>query len=166
MSDVEAGTRGVGHTCRTPLYPVSAHSSIHCFARGFVKMSAIFSTVLALMISRFPLQIWSWKWWYLIEMCFVLGLNCMSVVAKMMHALLSSNILVGGSLEACILSTVEEGINWIKLYCSISWSTWRKGSKSLVAIESAIYSLSVIDKAISLWSLLHQVTGHPQKVIT
>lgn len=57
MSDVEAGTRGVGHTCRTPLYPVSAHSSIHCFARGFVKMSAIFSTVLALMISRFPLQI-------------------------------------------------------------------------------------------------------------
>jgi hypothetical protein len=43
------------------------------------------------------------------EMCLVLGLNCMSVVAKMMHELLSSKTLEGGRDGVWTLSDgVEE----------------------------------------------------------
>jgi hypothetical protein len=41
-----------------------------------------------------------------------------------------------------------------------------RGNSSLVAVDKAIYSLSVVERAISVWSLLHHVTGHPQKYIT
>jgi hypothetical protein len=42
----------------------------------------------------------------------------------------------------------------------------RRGIKSRAAEDKAMYSLSVVDKAISDCSLLLHVTGYPQKVIT
>jgi hypothetical protein len=35
-----------------------------------------------------------------------------------------------------------------------------------MAVDKAMYLLSVVDKAISVWSLLPHVMGQPQKVIT
>ncbi len=49
---------------------------------------------------------------------------------------------------------------------SISCKIRRKGRMSLVAEDRAIYSLSVVERAISDWTLLVQDTGQPQKVIT
>jgi hypothetical protein len=40
------------------------------------------------------------------------------------------------------------------------------GNNSLVAVDKAMHSLSVVERAISVWSLLHHVMGHPQKVMT
>jgi len=48
----------------------------------------------------------------------------------------------------------------------MSCRTCLKGRIFLVAVDKAMYSLSVVDKAISVWSLLPHVMGQPQKVIT
>jgi hypothetical protein len=40
------------------------------------------------------------------------------------------------------------------------------GKSSHVAVDNAMYSLSVLERAISVCNLLHHVTGHPQKVTT
>ena len=56
--------------------------------------------------------------------------------------------------------------NFIKVFVTMSCSIRRKGSSSRVAEDKGIYSLSVVDKAISDWSLLVQEIGNPQKVTT
>jgi len=47
----------------------------------------------------------------------VLGLKCVSVVVRTMHALLSSNILDGGKVNVLIVSSAVPPCNSIKL-CS------------------------------------------------
>ena len=37
----------------------------------------------------------------------------------------------------------------------------RKGSKERMLIERAMYSASQVERAISVWSLLSQMIGHP-----
>ncbi len=73
--------------------------------KGLVKMSAQLLSVPPLTTWRFPFWIWSWKWWYFKEMCFVHGLKWVLVVARIIQALLSSNICEGakgaGLLVGC-----------------------------------------------------------------
>jgi hypothetical protein len=104
-------------------------------------------------------------------MCFVLGLKFVSVVASTIQALLSSYTFEAGIKEdvivvECIMSFAGTiGIE-IKLWVTMSWSIRRRGRISLVAVDNAMYSLSVVESAISVCSLLLQYIGHPQKVTT
>jgi hypothetical protein len=52
------------------------------------------------------------------------------------------------------------------VYCKMSFKTRRRGNNSLIADERAIYSLSVVERAISDCNLLAQETGQPQNVTT
>lgn len=118
------------------------------------------------MICKWPCFIWSWKWWYFNDMCFVLGLKVDSVVAKIMHAMLSLYTLDGG--REC------DGFVWpgcccwrlIKLTAFISSRIHRNGKRCRVAVERAMHSLSVVESVISVCSLLHHVIRQPQNVIT
>ena len=48
----------------------------------------------------------------------------------------------------------------------ISFNILSIGTKSLIAVESAIYSASKVLRAISVCNLETQVTGHPPSVMT
>ncbi len=133
------------------------------WTRGFVKMSALLESVGTLTICRDPLITWSLKWWYFNAICFVRGLKLELVVARTIHAALSSNIWDGSRVEPLILSWGEVLGREIKLCVSMSKRSWRRGKSSRAAELRAMYSLSVADKAISVWRRLAQVTGHPPK---
>ncbi len=49
---------------------------------------------------------------------------------------------------------------WMNLFVPIHSSNCHKGSSSLVAVLRVMCSLSVVDKAISVWNLLPRTTGH------
>jgi len=90
-------------------------------------------------------------------MCLVLGLKWVSVVASMIHALLSSKILDGGRFNVFTVSGDLLEHKSIKVCVWTSVKIQRKGRSSLVAVDKAIYSHSVIDRAISSCNLLHHV---------
>jgi len=48
----------------------------------------------------------------------------------------------------------------------ISFNKLRNGMASLMAVESAMYSLSVTLRAISVCNLLLHIIGHPANMIT
>jgi hypothetical protein len=92
-------------------------------------------------------------------MCFVRGLKFDSVVDKTMHTVLSSKAYDGWRVVVWMLADFGEVGKTMKLDLTISSRRRRRGSNSLVAVLSAIYSLLVVNKAISVLSLLLQVTG-------
>ena len=95
------------------------------------------------------------KWWYLKAMCFVLGVN-FDLSATLMQLLLSSNTLQWNS-----------GLGlWRGKTSPTSTIKLMKGITSLIAWNSAMYSDSVVLKAIYICSLLHHVRGHPAYIIT
>lgn len=129
-------------------------------------MSARFSFVPIFNIVIVPFLVWSWKWWNLREICLVLGLKGVSEVASTIQALLSSNILEGGRIWESILSVVVLAFKEMKLFSWMSVRMQQSGIRSRVAVDNAINSLSVVERAISLCNLLHQMIGQLQNVIT
>ena len=95
------------------------------------------------------------KWWYLIEICFVLGENFW-LWARDIVPLLSSHTL------QCITGV---GL-WIGNVSLIPSNKVINGITSLSDWLKAIYSTSTVDSTITEWNLLHQVKGHPVYVIT
>ena len=88
------------------------------------------------------------KWWYLSAMCFVRG-RMRGDSTRSIHPLLSSWTV------QCITGVPSpRGIT----LCS-SRSRLMRGMTSRKDGENAIYSLSVVDNAISVWSLLLQMIG-------
>jgi hypothetical protein len=94
-------------------------------------------------------------------MCFILGLKCILVVAKTMHALLSSKTLDGGRMGVWKLSAKEEvsrELLLIGLYIHFSWL--RESAVSLCnllhhTMEQLPYMITypALDKTLSLHSL-------------
>ncbi len=92
-----------------------------------------------------------------------------SDVAKTMQAELSSKMVEGRIVEQNEELWIESDVcvgRWMNEWVRMSWRTRRKGRSSRVAVDRAMYSLSVVDRAISDCSLLAQLMGHPQKVTT
>ena len=87
-------------------------------------------------------------------MCFVLGVN-LGEVEIVIKLLLSS--------QTVHLKTGFLGIN--PNVPEISFIRPIKGITSLIAVNKAIYSLSVVLRAISVCSLLPQVIGHSENII-
>ena len=117
---------------------------------GFVKMSASWSFVsigkMEIILSATCYR----KWWYLIAMCFVLGVN-FELSATLMQLLLSSNTLQWNS-----------GLgSWRGKNLPTSTIKIMKGITSLIAWYRSMYSDYVVLKAISVCSLLHHVRGYP-----
>ena len=122
---------------------------------GFVKISASWSFVsigkMEIVLSATCFQ----KRWYLIAMCFVLGVN-FELSATMMQLLLSSNNLQWNfSL-----------VLWRGKTSPTSTIKFMRGITSLIAWDRAMYSDSVVLKDISVCSLLHHVREHPAYSIT
>ena len=86
---------------------------------------------------------------------FVLGVN-LGLLATLMQLSLSSQTL---HLNSGFLGNNPN-------MAEISFSKLRNGMVSRMDEESAMYSLSVVLSAISVWSLLHQVIGQPAYIIT
>ena len=122
---------------------------------GFVKISASWSFVsigkMKIVLSATCFR----KWWYLIAICFVLGVN-FELSATLMQMLLSSNTLQWnyglGLWRGKNLPTLT--IKFVK------------GVTSLIAWDRAIYLDSIVLKAISVCSLLHHVRVNPVYIIT
>ena len=121
---------------------------------GFVKISASWSfvsigkTEIVLSATCFL------KWWYLIAICFVLGVN-FEHSATLTQLLLSSNNLQWNS-----------GLGlWRGRTSPTSTIKFMKGITYLIAWDRAMYSDSVVLNAISVCSLLHYVRGHPSYII-
>jgi hypothetical protein len=55
---------------------------------------------------------------------------------------------------------------WTNEKVVMSFKIQRSGRISLVVEDRAMYSLSVVERVISDWSLLAQEIGHPQNVTT
>ena len=88
-------------------------------------------------------------------MCFVLGVNLGELATTMQLPLSSQTVhLNTGFLVSRPNMPPISSINP------------RKGITSLIAVDKAMYSLSVALKAISVYNLLPQVMGHPAYIIT
>ena len=98
------------------------------------------------------------------------------MVARTMHPALSSKTSEGFSLVlrfvsnklvlVCDCSASVRSLEETKVLLYISLSNCRSGSKVRIKVLSAINSASVVLKAISVCSLLDQMTGQPQYVMT
>ena len=67
-----------------------------------------------------------------------------------------------------IFKTVQWNFGWNDGILNASWSSFKrdiKGITSLIALLNVMYSDSAVNKAISVWSLLCQYTGHPANKI-
>ena len=122
---------------------------------GFVKIWASWSFVsigkMEIVLSATCFR----KWWYLIAICVVLGVN-FELSATLMQLLLSSNTLQW-----------NYGLGlWRGKTSPTSTIKFMKGITSLIAWDRAMYSDSVVLKYISVCSLLHYVRGHPSFIIT
>ena len=117
---------------------------------GFVKISAVCSLV-SMCIN---LMIFFWtnlrKWLYLIEICFVLGVNFGYSVTLMQVVLSSKTWQDTSGVGSCTGKTRD-----------IFFIRNMKGTTSLIALDSAMYSASVVDSTISVCSLLLHNTGQP-----
>jgi hypothetical protein len=95
------------------------------------------------------------KWWNFSVMCFVRGL-ILGDFTRSTHPLLSSKIA-----ECVIVSD-----NSSPATAASSSNNLFIGMRSRMAWDNAMYSASVVDKAIYVCSFDAQSTGHPQNVIT
>ena len=121
---------------------------------GFVKISASWSFVSIWKIEIVLSATCFRKWWYLTAMCFILGVN-FELSDTLMQLLLSSNTLQWNS-----------GLGlWRGKNSPTSTIKFMKGITSLIAWYRAMYSDSVVLKAIYVCSLLHHVRGHPEYII-
>ncbi len=123
------------------------------FSRGLVKMSASCSFVKIYLILMSPSLLKDvctllWKWWYLIAICFVQGVNFKDSAIAIAIKLSSWHVIQK--------SVIEFGISKMQL---ISLTRFWTGIVSIKAWDIAIYSASAVDNAISVWSLLHHTNG-------
>jgi hypothetical protein len=99
----------------------------------------------------------------------VRGLKFDSVVARMIHAVLSSYTLDGDIVELKALMEIES-VHFvgrlIKECATMSCKTRQRGRISLAAVYKAMYSLSVVERAILDCNLLAHEIGQPQEMIT
>ena len=121
----------------------------------FVNISAYWSFVEMRCTRNVPLRTCSLKWWYLTAMCFVLG-RFLGTLASSSQAVLSSNILAWQFTSTSGMPTAS---------CT-SLSNCFKWISSRHAVLSAMYSLSVVLRAISVCSLLAHSIGQPKYRIT
>ena len=87
-------------------------------------------------------------------MCLVLGVNFGAFATVMQLSLSSQTVHLKTGFLAKMPNVSE-----------ISCSKPMNGITSLIAVLRAMYSLSVVLRAISVWSLLPQEMGHPANVI-
>lgn len=123
--------------------------------RGCVKISTNWCLVSIQQMERLPFLTWEQKWWYFKAMRQVLG--CIfGALASSTQPLLSSKMVEW--------ATVEPTINFV-----VVPSSWRRphiGMRSWADWERAMYSASVVLKAISVSLFEHHRTGQEAKVIT
>ncbi len=136
------------------------HQPINCFLnlewisslQTLVRISASISSVETWWIVMVPSWTLLLKWWYFVLMWRVRGriFGFLTLEANSTAPLLSSKTLQW-----------RLGVVAVRPHpcCCISCTNSINGSTSLVAAEMAKYSLSVVDKAISDWSLDAQMTG-------
>jgi hypothetical protein len=109
---------------------------------GFVKMSANWSSVMFHLILVSPVFTYSRKWWYFIAMCLDLG-RIVGAAIKSTHPLLSSKTV------ECVLACDSGMLQiWHR-----SLKMVRRCIRSLSDWDKEMYFASVVDKAISVWSL-------------
>jgi hypothetical protein len=116
---------------------------------GFVNISATYLEDSRYVIDIVPSFTCLRKWWYFRAICSLRGL-IRGALTRSMQPWLSSCIL------QC--TTGVAGSNGIECYNSRKWPT--RGSISRRDCDNAMYSASVVDKAISLCNLLDHITGH------
>lgn len=88
------------------------------------------------------------KWWYLIAMCFVRGVNFIDSAIAIADKLSSWRVMLKS-----VIGFGRSKMQWISLM-----RFWT-GIVSRKAWDIAIYSASAVESAISVWSLLHHITG-------
>jgi hypothetical protein len=98
-------------------------------------------------------------------MCFILGLKCILVVAKTMHALLSSKTLDGGRMGVWILST-DVGLPLEIEHQYHELSAKEEVSRELLLIGLYIHFSWLRESAVSLCNLLHHTMEQLQYMIT
>ena len=122
---------------------------------GFLKMWANWSLVSIGKIWIDPSATKYLKWWYLIVIYFVLGVNLgLSTTLLQLRFYLKTlqwNLRIG----LCSVKTSPTSI-----------MRFIKGIISCIACDSAIYSDSVVLRAISVLRFPHHVRGHPEYIIT
>ena len=124
----------------------------NCFrTSGFVKISPSCCVVLICSIVIDLSTILDLKWCSRTDRCFVLAL-VLWLVAISIQDLLSSKVL------HTILGVAEHIWNWCRRNSSIKCIIF---ITSRSAVESAIYSASVVDNAMSGCMELFQAIGHP-----
>jgi hypothetical protein len=125
-------------------HPINSFRNLWNFASviDFVKISASWSSVLIhLMVMSLP--ICDKKWWYFSAMCFVRGLILGDFTRSTQPLLSSKNVECSSPVTAASSSN--------KFFI---------GMRSRMAWDNAMYSASVVDKAISVCSFDAQITGH------
>ena len=123
--------------------------------KGLAKISAIFSVVSMDLMMIVPSLKNLWKWWYLMEMCFVRGVN-FGLFATVMQLSLSSQTLQRNT--AYLVNSPNNP--------AVSFMRPRNGITSGIALDRAIYSLSVVLREIYVCNLIPQVIGHPAYIMT
>ena len=114
-----------------------------CVSSGFVNISVLCSSV-SIVINLIVLFLtWSLKWWYLMAMCFALGLYFSSLVS-------SKVLLLSSNTDECVTG-----------YCTFSFKMFDnsdkipfRGTNSLILWLQVIYSASVVDSEIFIYILL------------
>ena len=120
---------------------------------GLVKMSASCSFVEIYLILMSPDGLKDVctllrKWWYLIAICFVRGVNFSDSAIAIAERLSSWTVM-----QKSVIGSGRINIQLISL--TMFWI----GMTSRRAWDIAMYSASAVDKAILVWSLLHQIKG-------
>ncbi len=89
-----------------------------------------------------------WKWWYLMAICFVRGVNFKDYTIAIADKLSSWSVM-----QKSVIGFGKAKMQWIFLM-----GFWI-GIVSRRAWGIAIYSAYAVESAISVWSLLHHITG-------
>ena len=116
----------------------------------FVNISASCSFVSIDLILRILFLTCCLKWWYFTAMCLVWG-QYLGLLANYLAPSLSSNM---------VHLTVDCGVGSLRINNSSSNSS-RKGIISRVDWDRAIYSASVVMRAISVYNLIFHILGQP-----
>ena len=123
--------------------------------KGMVKISAICSVVPMDLMMIVPSLTNSLKWWYLMAMWFFRGINFGLFASGMQLSLYSQTVQRNtGSL-----------VN-IPNNRAVSFMRPRNEITSRIALDRAMYSLSVVLREIHVCNLLPQVIGHPAYIMT
>ena len=94
------------------------------------------------------------KWWYLMAICFFLGVN-FGLFATVIQLSLSSQT-VQRNTRYLVISPNKTTVSFIIL---------KNGINYIIEVDRAMYSLSVVLRAIYVWILLPQLIGHPSYII-